>query len=152
MALPSVFETSTIDKIFERLENLSFDSKPLWGKMNAPQMLAHLNVTYDLANGTKSSNANFIVKFILKTFVKNVVVNEKPYKKSSQTAPIFIISDERDFAKEKSLLIAHIKETQAKGAAYFEGKESDSFGKLNSTEWNNMFYKHINHHFEQFGI
>jgi len=38
------------------------------------------------------------------------------------------------------------------GALYFEGRESLSFGKLTSKEWNNLFYKHIDHHFTQFGI
>ena len=41
-------------------------------------------------------------KFILKLLVKPLVVNEKPYKKNSHTAPEFIIADERDFEKEKS--------------------------------------------------
>ena len=35
---------------------------------------------------------------------------------------------------------------------YFDGKESHSFGPLNKTEWNNMFYKHADHHLTQFGV
>ena len=31
-------------------------------------------------------------------------------------------------------------------------KESLSFGKLSVDEWNTMFYKHLNHHLEQFGV
>jgi len=42
--------------------------------------------------------------------------------------------------------------TQKFGSARFEGKESHSFGKLTSKEWNNMFYKHLNHHLTQFGV
>jgi hypothetical protein len=37
-------------------------------------------------------------------------------------------------------------------AAHFEGKESNSFGALNSTEWNNMLFKHLDHHLNQFGV
>ena len=45
-----------------------------------------------------------------------------------------------------------IVKTQFLGASHFEGKESHSFGNLTSSEWNNMFYKHLNHHLEQFGV
>jgi ectoine hydroxylase-related dioxygenase (phytanoyl-CoA dioxygenase family) len=53
---------------------------------------------------------------------------------------------------EKERLIGFIRQVQALGAQHFDGKESHSFGVLNSKEWNNMFYKHLNHHLEQFGV
>ncbi|MCJ8164098.1 hypothetical protein MKJ04_04535 [Pontibacter sp. E15-1] len=31
-------------------------------------------------------------------------------------------------------------------------QESHSFGRLSSQEWNNMFYKHLDHHLSQFGV
>jgi hypothetical protein len=46
----------------------------------------------------------------------------------------------------------YIKETEAKGVEYFEGKESEGFGKLTAKEWSNLFYNHLNHHFNQFGV
>ena len=85
-------------------------------------------------------------------FVKPIVVNEKPYKKSSQTAPEFLIKDERNFEKEKQRLINYIQKTEQMGAPAFEGKESHSFGPLSPQEWNNMFYKHLDHHLTQFGV
>lgn len=85
-------------------------------------------------------------------FVKNIVVNETPYKKSGQTAPEFIIKDEKNFETEKNRLIGYITKTQQLGGAYFEGKESHSFGSLKTAEWNNMFYKHLDHHLTQFGV
>jgi hypothetical protein len=84
--------------------------------------------------------------------IKKSVVGETPYKKNSQTAPAFIIKDDKDFAKEKERLINYIKKTVELGEAHFDGKKSLSFGNLNKTEWNNMFYKHLNHHLEQFGV
>lgn len=153
MAILNTFDSKTTELVLSRLNNLSNSSQPQWGKMNVAQMLAHLNVAYDLAYGKVSPKAtNFMIKLILKMFVKNVVVGENPYKRSLQTSPEFIISNERDFEKEKSLLISNIKETETKGANYFEGKESASFGVLTSKQWSNLFYKHIDHHFTQFGV
>ena len=72
-------------------------------------------------------------------------------KKSSQTAPYFIIADERDFEAEKKKLIDYILKTQELGENAFEGKESVSFGSMTKNEWNNMLYKHLDHHLSQFG-
>ena len=65
---------------------------------------------------------------------------------------VFLVADERDFEKEKQVFIENIMATQEKGYGFFDGKTSVSFGPLSGTEWNNMFYKHIDHHFMQFGI
>lgn len=152
MALPSIFDPKTTQTTIERLENISAQSKPQWGKMNAAQMLAHLNVAYDLAYDRKQASHSAFNKFILKLFVKKIVTNEKPYPKNSRTGPEFIIADERDFEREKNIFIQNIKDTESKGASYFEGKKSQGFGTLTATEWNNQMYKHIDHHFQQFGI
>ena len=152
MSLLNTFDPATTKKTLERLDQLSNTTKPQWGKMNSAQMLAHLSVAYDLAYGTTQSKVNPFAKLMLKFFVKNIVVSETPYKRNSRTAPDFVIADERNFENEKARLAAHIKETEAKGAAYFEGKESSSFGVMTSKEWSNQFYKHLDHHFTQFGV
>jgi hypothetical protein len=120
--------------------------------MNVAQMLAHSNVTYELTYENIHPRPNAFMRFILKSFIKKVVVGEKSYTKNSRTAPVFIISSEKDFAKEKERLIGYINKTQQLGEKYFEGRENISFGKLSAIEWNNMFYKHLDHHLTQFGI
>jgi hypothetical protein len=45
-----------------------------------------------------------------------------------------------------------MKKTVDLGEAHFDGKESLSFGKLTASQWNTMFYKHLNHHLTQFGV
>jgi hypothetical protein len=152
MALPNIFNSETTEIILKRLENLDANSQPKWGKMNASQMLAHLNIAYDITFGKIESKPTFFIKLLMKLFIKNGIVNEKPYPQNSRTAPEFIIADKRDFEIEKNKYIDNLKETETHGAAYFEGKDNPSMGKLTAKEWNNMFYKHTNHHFEQFGI
>ncbi len=152
MAIPSVYSPKTTEQTINRLNKLSAQTPPRWGKMDASQMLAHLNVSYDLAYGKISPRVSFFTKLMMKLFVKKIIVSEKKYSQNSRTNPVFIISNERDFEKEKIEYINNIIETEKKGAIYFEGKENASMGKLTAIEWNNMFYKHTNHHFEQFGI
>lgn len=152
MAFPSIFDSAVTESSLARLEKLSPETKPLWGKMDAAQMLAHLNVSYDITYGKTNPKVGGFMKLMFKLFLKKIVVGDKPYKKNSRTAPYFVIADARKFEEEKAKLINYVKTTQEKGVAFFEGKESNSFGKMTSVEWSNQFYKHMDHHFQQFGI
>jgi len=131
---------------------LTNKTQPKWGKMNVSQMLAHCCVAYDMSFTDKYPRPSAIGRLMLKLFVKNAVVGPKPYPKNGRTAPVFIISDERDFETEKSLLLENIQKTHDLGSAYFEGKESNSFGPLTAKQWNVMFSKHLDHHLTQFGV
>jgi hypothetical protein len=151
MALPNIFTKELSANMIQRINKLTPDTKGLWGKMSVDQMLAHCNVTYEMVYEDKHPKPNAFVKFLLKMMVKNKVVTETPYQKNGRTAPAFIITDAKVFAAEKTRLIGFIERTQQLGENSFDGKESHSFGNLTKTEWNNMFYKHLDHHLSQFG-
>lgn len=153
MALLNTFDSSTTTAVLARLEKLNSESTPEWGKMNAGQMLAHLNVAYDMVyNPENFKRPNWLLRKVISLMAKKQVVSDKPYPKNGSTAPDFLIKDEKDFNAEKAKLIENIKTTEAKGTTYFEGKESFSFGVLTIQEWSNLFYKHMDHHFTQFGV
>lgn len=150
--MKDIFDPKTTADTIARIDQLTPETQPLWGKMNVSQMLAHCCVTYEMAYTDKHPAPKGFMKIILKLFVKNMVVSEKPYKKNLKTAPQFVIADERDFKKEKERLIAYIKKTEELRGDHFDGKENLSFGKMSKKEWNNMFYKHLDHHLQQFGV
>jgi len=153
MSFPNAFDKASTENYVKRIEQLNPNTQPAWGKMDVAKMLAHCSVAYDLAFDDKQRNkAGWFKKLMLRTFVKPAVVGPKPYKKNSRTAPVFLISDERDFEKEKAYLIENIRKTQANGASFFQGRESASFGVITTQEWSNMFSKHLEHHLEQFGV
>ncbi len=152
MALPDIFTKEVSEEIISRINKLNSSTQPKWGKMSVAQMLAHCSVTYEYMYEDKHKKPGFIMGLMLKLMVKPMVVNEVAYKPNNRTAPAFIITDERDFEKEKQRLTEFIRRTQQHGGAHFDGMESHSFGALNKTEWNNMMYKHLNHHLTQFGV
>lgn len=152
MNLPDIFNKEVSTTLVERINKLTAESLPLWGKMNVSQMLAHCNVTYEMAYENIHPKPNFLMSLILKLFVKNKVVSGVPYKKSLPTAPQFVMKETKNFEEEKSRLVAYIIKTQELGKDYFENRENLSFGKLTAAEWNNMFYKHLDHHLGQFGV
>lgn len=152
MPLPNIFDKQVTDDVVRRINSLTPSTQPKWGKMSVAQMLAHCCVTYEMVHEQKHPAPNAFVKLLLKLFVKNAVVTETPYKHNSRTAPAFLMTTEKEFNQEKTRLVNYVVKTQQMGENSFEGKESLSFGKLNKTEWNNMFYKHLDHHLTQFGV
>lgn len=152
MPIPNIFSSEVANAVIHRINKLSPNSTAQWGKMDVAKMLAHCNVTYEMALDNIHPKPGAFQRFILKLFVKKIVVGEKPYPRNSQTAPQFIIKSDKNFEEEKKRLIDYILKSKELGASHFEGKESNSFGALTSTEWNNMFYKHLDHHLIQFGV
>ncbi|WP_439478931.1 DUF1569 domain-containing protein [Chryseobacterium aquaticum] len=151
--MENVFDAKDAQNYINRINNLVEDTHGLWGRMTVDQMLAHCCITYEMVyEPEKHKKPGAIAKFILKNFVKSKVVGEKAYPRDSPTAPQFLIKERRDFDEDKKRLIGYIQKTQQLGPAAFDGKESFSFGKLSSREWNNMFAKHLNHHLSQFGV
>jgi hypothetical protein len=150
--MKSVFYPADVVALIYRVNKLTADLKPQWGEMAVAQMLAHLNVAYEMVYTDKHPRPNMLMRLILTAFVKQTVVGSKPYKRNSRTAPAFLVKDEKDFNAEKIRLLSHINQTQQLGEAYFHNKSSHSFGKLTAAEWNVMFYKHLDHHLTQFGV
>lgn len=150
--MENIFDEKVTAQIINRINNLQAATKPQWGKMSVGQMLAHCSVTYEMVYTDIHPKPNAVTKFILKTFIKKMVVGEKPFSRNGKTAPQFLITDHKSFDTEKNKLSAFITKTQKLGEDYFDNKESHSFGKLSKTEWNNMFYKHLDHHLTQFGV
>ncbi|MEO6682193.1 MAG: DUF1569 domain-containing protein [Ginsengibacter sp.] len=151
--MKNLFTSKEAHEVIDRINQLDPDKVPQWGKMNADQMLAHCNVAYSFVfEPEKYKRPGPVKKFLLKTFVKKFVVGEQPYKRNSRTSPDFLIINKRNFEEEKHKLVSNIKKVQLLGENHFEGKDNMSFGSMTSKEWNILFYKHLDHHLQQFGV
>jgi hypothetical protein len=150
--MQNIFDPQVTTELISRINQLKPESPALWVKMTVDQMLAHCSVAYEMAFTNKHPRPNAFMRFLLKAFVKNRVVNEMPYKRNIRTAPAFIITERKNFEAEKARLIKYLEHTLALGPDHFEGKESLSFGPMTAQEWNNQFYKHLDHHLTQFGV
>jgi len=150
--MKNIFESKDVNLIIDRLNKISTETKPLWGKMSAGQMLSHCNVIYELTLDKKYPKPGAIKKFFLKLVVKPMVVGPKPYPKNSRTAPEFRVLDSKEVEPEKERLIAYLKKTLSLGPEHFNQLENPNFGKLSIEEWNVLYYKHLDHHLSQFGV
>jgi hypothetical protein len=148
----NLFDPAGLESAVQRVQALTPESQPQWGKMGVAAMLAHLNVAYEMLYETKHKRPNALVRFLLTTFLKGKVVGPTPYPRNAPTAPQFKIAESRDFMTERNRLVAYMRRMFDEGSVRFEGRESASFGPLTASEWNVMFSKHLDHHLRQFGV
>ncbi|RZL42711.1 MAG: hypothetical protein EOP00_23210, partial [Pedobacter sp.] len=81
--MKNIFKPEVTSEVIARINKLTPASPQQWGKMNVSQMLAHCNVSYELVYDNNHPKLNAFMKLIMKAFVKNIVVSEKPYKRNS---------------------------------------------------------------------
>lgn len=150
MSLPLIFDPATNDTLIRRIDALTPNSQRLWGTMTVAQVLKHLAVPYnDLLNNTQRKTK---LRLIGRLFFKPMMTNEKPYKKNGPTGQQFIIKDEPEFDRMKKELKEKMLEIHGRGPEYFENKDHFLLGRLQSREWSNLLYKHLDHHLRQFGV
>jgi hypothetical protein len=152
MNIPNIFTKEASDTLVNRVNKLSDSQAGNWGKMDVAQMLAHCNVTFEMAFDENFKKSSPFLRFILKNLVKKGIVNDQPLKKNSSTATEMVIKTAKNFEEEKGRLVAHLQKTVKMGENYFDGKDHPGFGVMTKQEWNNFYYKHLDHHLTQFGV
>lgn len=144
----TLFDPETYKECLERIDKLTPESRPEWGSMSSAQMLAHCAEIQEVSNGKDLKNTPFIVR-LFKGMIRNMVVNDKPYPKSTKTHPQFLQSSEREFNTEKERLLKalDIFVTQQKRSS-----QHPLFGEMSEEERGWGMYKHLDHHLKQFGL
>lgn len=149
--MQSLFEAPAKQSIQDRLARLEPGSSRKWGKMSAGQMLAHCAIALEAGTGDRPRKQALIGR-IFAPFVRSSVLGEKPFPKNSPTDPTFIVTDERDFAKERQRLRDVIERFCQRGPEEACRQTHSFLGRLTGDEWGRMMYKHLDHHFQQFGV
>jgi hypothetical protein len=119
--------------------------------MNVAQMLAHCNETLLVVTDQKIVKRRLIGKLISRFFRKSYL-SDDPLPKNSPTNPLFVIVDERGFAKEKELLLKLVKQFSEGGEKKCTKQQHSFFGPFTPKEWGVSTYKHLDHHLQQFGV
>lgn len=149
--MQDLYQSKYLDEILLRIYKLSPDSQRLWGKMNVSQMLAHCSLSMEAALGDKSYPQLMIGK-LFGRFMKFTISKEKPIPKNSPTNPSFVVTDLREFNKEKERLIEFTKRFSSGGEEKCTSNPHSFFGKLTPYEWGVLMYKHLDHHLKQFNV
>jgi hypothetical protein len=152
MSLPDVFDPAATEALLQRLDRIAPEKPAQWGKMDAAQMCAHCCVVYEQIKGERGRGIPLIVVPLARLFVKKKVVGEALYGRNIPAPKSMSVADPRDFARERDRLRGYVRAIHGEGAAAFEGRRHPIFGPLTAREWSNLLWKHLDHHFRQFGV
>ncbi len=150
MEKKNLYSSEVYENCLNRIGQLTPETQPQWGTMTAAQMLAHCSEIQAVTNGKELKNTPFIVK-LFRGMIRNMVLSEKPYPKSSKTHPQYKQTTDRAFDAEKKRLLAALAQF-ADGREKTESIEHALFGKMTTDEKGWSMYKHLDHHLTQFGV
>ena len=149
--MKTIFDEETHAELIGRLGKLTPETKPLRGTMSPAQMMEHTSRILEMATGRKPAKQVFIGKVISWIFKKEFL-SEKPFKPNRPTGPDYKIKDQPDFESTQARLSELIDDFHNAGEAGLDGNVHAFFGPLTGQQWGQTQYKHLDHHFRQFGV
>src|SRR2546421_6529425 len=114
--MKNLFDPACVAELTERLERLRPDSPRLWGKMTAPQAMAHCAVAMEWAVGDIRPPRMLIGRLIGGMVKRRGTRDDEPFKRNAPTAPTLVVADERDLPTEQTRLRRLIERFAAAGA------------------------------------
>lgn len=140
-----------MESIVSRVQKLQPGSAPLWGRMNATEMLLHCNRVNEqllsaepLRKGTRIKQylARWMVLYIIPNFPKNARTPKRNDTKGQVNTEAFSEQLEQ-FIRLIRRFPQHDKPIEL---------PHPYFGDLSTQQWGRANYKHLDHHLRQFGV
>jgi Protein of unknown function (DUF1569) len=150
--MKNLFEVSTAKEVQDRIGRLGPNSVRQWGKMTAPQALAHCAITMEWAVGDSHPPRMFLGRIFGPIAKSYILKDDQPMRRNSATAKSLVVADERDLPKERARLCALVERFASGGPQGCTKHPHSFFGRLTPEEWAAIMYKHLDHHLRQFGV
>ena len=152
MAQTSLYEGSIQRTATERINALTAESRPEWGKMDVAQMCAHCTETFEVMNGEKPLSKTPFIARLFKGSILKSLTNDKPISKNSPTHPQYKKVDQMQLDREKERLVAVIDRFVKEDEAQANARVHPFFGEMTADQRGIGMYKHLDHHLKQFGV
>jgi hypothetical protein len=149
--MTNLFDAAAVEEVKGRIARLRSDSERLWGRMNAPQAVAHCSASLEMALGDIRPRRVLLGR-ILGGIIKPMVLGNEPLRRNTSTFEGLAVRDERDLEKERPRLYGMIDRFVAAGPGRCSTHPHSLFGPLTGEEWAILMYKHLDHHLRQFGV
>lgn len=145
----TIFDPAVRDALVQRLHTLTPERRPRWGRMSAPQMVSHLIQACAMACGevAVAPKASPLRRFPLNW----LVVHWLPFPKGVPTAPELLARPSGDWDRDVDDLVVRIRRFGERDPLA-TWPDHPAFGPLSGASWGVLAYRHIDHHFDQFGI
>lgn len=147
--MKTFWQADAQQELQQRLNNLTAESCGQWGKMTIDEMLSHLADSCrmalgDLPTARKPGPFHFAP-------LGKAIIYWLPWPKGAPTAPELLARKPVSVEAEKADL-----QTLLNRLAEQSGKQTwpahPAFGSLSQKDWGRLVYRHMDHHFRQFGV
>jgi hypothetical protein len=141
--------------LFERLRRLSPASEPLWGRLSAPQMLAHLVDAARLGLGQSEPPAQGrgVARLLGHPPLKQLFVYLLPFPRHAPRVPALFVTTPGVWADDVATLerlTERLAERAGERGAHWP--RHPYFGRMSRRAWGVLGWKHMDHHLRQFGV
>lgn len=136
-------------ELIARLGGLGPESPARWGKFTAPRMLSHVNDALRMSSGTlKTSLKKTPLRFPI---VKQVGVYLAPWPRGVPTAPELLARGDHAAWETERAAFPRVLEAFANRPADAPLPMHPAFWRLSRRAWGRLAWRHVDHHFRQFG-
>jgi hypothetical protein len=147
--MPTLFDDAARADLRARIERLTPDRRPLWGRMDAGRMIVHLTAQLraglgELACAPRKTPLN-------NWLMRRLIVYVLPWPRGSPTAPEFMAQPAATWDQDFAALRAAIDRFAARGPGG-PWAEHPAFGPLTGRMWGVLAWRHLDHHLRQFGL
>lgn len=137
-------------EMLDRLQRLSPDAAARWGRMNATQMLTHLVDWMAMADG--SLDVAPIHKPGLRyPPLKQLAIYWLPFPRNVMTAPELKGRPPRNWSIELETVRQRLADYESLSTRV-DWPPHPVFGRMTRRAWCVFAYRHMDHHFRQFGV
>jgi hypothetical protein len=146
----TVFKPAGLQEIRERLSRLRPDSARQFGKMNAHQMMCHMEDALRVSTGERPARSKN--SFMAKPIVRWLVIYLVPWPKGkAETVPEMLLTKPGNFEDDRSRLVTLLRQTAERGPSA-EWAVHPAFGNITGKDYGVLIYRHFDHHLRQFGV
>ena len=136
-------------QILSRLQTLTPDSRRRWGRMTAPQMVAHL--TDQMRHTLGDVTCRPVPSLLSLSILRHAAIYWVPWPRGRVTGPPdAFVTQPSEWQTDLNSLVRLVER--------FGDRTVDSpwpphalFGPMTGRDWGAFCYKHFNHHLSQFG-
>lgn len=147
--MKTLWKPEVRQEISQRLDLLTPDAVAAWGKMNARQMVTHVVDALQMSIGElKTEKKKLSIRFAP---LKQLIIYGPPFPKSAPTAPELLARQPGNWDTECAKL-KELMDTFASRPRDMSFPRHPAFGTLSRRAWGVLGYKHVDHHFRQFGV
>lgn len=136
--------------LFARLERLDPSQAPLWGRMTAPSMLAHLCDQMRMPfNDSPSARIPGVPRQLV---MRQLILYFLPWPKGTIQGPPEAFHTEPGHWSDDLATVKKLVEQFVNAPPDRHWPDQPNFGRMSRRDWGVFCYRHFDHHLRQFGV